>query len=128
MLTGHLPFDGDNTTGIALAHLHDAPEPMDEVAPEAQVDPAVEALVMALLAKDPDDRPTSAASVLRRLDTFIDHQAQKSGGTPSAVVLPAAPRPPRPVDTVVLPARRRFIVLAFSAGTALGFTLAILLR
>jgi serine/threonine protein kinase len=128
MLTGHLPFDGDNTTGIALAHLHDAPEPMDEVAPEAQVDPQIEALVMALLAKDPEDRPTSAASVLRRLDTFIDHQAQKSGGTPSAVVLPAAPRPPRPVDTVVLPARRRFIVLAFSAGTALGFTLAILLR
>lgn len=127
MLTGHLPFDGDNTTGIALAHLHDAPEPMDEVAPEAQVDPEVEALVMRLLAKSPDDRPTSVAAVLQALEPLIARLSQPTGQV-TPLVMPATPRPSKPSVEEVLPRRRGWLVLAFGAGLAVGFGLALVLR
>jgi serine/threonine protein kinase len=54
LLTGVRPHEKDNLTALAIAHVDSQPEP-----PSAHVDdldPALDALVLRCLAKDPDDR------------------------------------------------------------------------
>jgi eukaryotic-like serine/threonine-protein kinase len=58
MLAGRLPFEGESAVSIALKHLSEAPPPLSRFRPE--VHPAVEAVVMAALAKDPAQRWQSA--------------------------------------------------------------------
>lgn len=71
MMTGHPPFLADETPALHLAHLHDdAPEP-GAIAPGIELDPAVEHLLRALLAKKPEHRPRSAASVVRKMDRVL---------------------------------------------------------
>jgi len=126
MLTGYLPFDGDDTTGIALSHLHDVPQSMDEVAPEARIDPGLDALVMQLLAKAPDHRPPNVEAFLAQLDFFINRLATDRA-EPIAVAAP--PRPARPsIEQPVALTRRGPLALAFGAGAALGVGLAFLLH
>lgn len=64
--TGQLPFSGDDPFAIITQHLH-APV----VPPRAKNDAipvSLDALVVRLLSKDPDERPASAALVLEMLD------------------------------------------------------------
>ncbi|HVO22354.1 MAG TPA: sigma 54-interacting transcriptional regulator [Candidatus Margulisiibacteriota bacterium] len=61
MVTGHLPFLGDDAVSVIHQHLHVPP-----VAPAVhnpQISPTLEALILQLLAKAPEDRPQSAAAV-----------------------------------------------------------------
>jgi len=58
MLAGRLPFDGDSAVSIALKHLSEQPVPISQLRPD--VHPALEAVVMAALAKDPARRWQSA--------------------------------------------------------------------
>ena len=66
LLTGRPPFLGDDAVGVISQHLNTAP-----IAPSwhnSAVTPALDALVLRLLAKDPDERPASAAAVLAAID------------------------------------------------------------
>jgi serine/threonine-protein kinase len=65
MLTGSPPFVGELSAVVLHQHINSAPKPPREVAP--QVPPALDALVLAMLAKDPRDRPQTAADVRDRL-------------------------------------------------------------
>src|SRR5688572_763357 len=51
LLTGVRPFEGDNITAIAIAHVEQEPAPPSTHVPE--LDPAIDALVLRCLAKDP---------------------------------------------------------------------------
>ncbi len=51
LLTGGPPFDAENVTAIAIAHVDQAPPPPSTVVPD--IDPHLEALVMRCLEKDP---------------------------------------------------------------------------
>jgi serine/threonine-protein kinase len=66
LLTGAPPFDGRTVVEICGHHLHTKPEP-----PSArlgrQLPPKLEALVLACLAKDPNDRPRDAQELLAKL-------------------------------------------------------------
>ena len=65
MLTGRPPFLGDDALAVIFQHIHTAP-----VAPSwhnPDVPPALEALILGLLAKAPEDRPASAAAVREAL-------------------------------------------------------------
>jgi serine/threonine-protein kinase len=55
LLTGKPPFRG-NKIALLAAHLETAPPPMNEANPDAVVPPAVEAVVMRCLEKDPAKR------------------------------------------------------------------------
>ena len=67
LLTGAPPFEGDNLVEVCAHHLHSVPEaPSKRLG--AAVPPALEALVLACLAKSPDARPASAAELARALD------------------------------------------------------------
>ncbi|MCO6007383.1 serine/threonine protein kinase [Actinoallomurus purpureus] len=57
-LSGHPPFVADTPVALALKHVREEPPPLPTSMP-----PAVRGLVGALLAKHPDDRPSSAQEV-----------------------------------------------------------------
>lgn len=54
-LTGHRPFSGESQIAIALAQVNDPPPPLPEILPKP-----VRALLMSMLAKDPENRPANA--------------------------------------------------------------------
>ncbi|WP_336113306.1 outer membrane protein assembly factor BamB family protein [Streptomyces sp. PTD9-10] len=65
LLTGSTPFQATEPVAMMAAHLNTPPEPPGRARPG--VPAALDDLVMTLLAKDPDDRPASAAEVRDRL-------------------------------------------------------------
>src|SRR5687767_2879581 len=66
MLTGRLPFEGESAVAIALKHLSEFPVPITQLRPD--VHPALEAVVMAALAKDPAHRWQSAEDFVEGLE------------------------------------------------------------
>jgi eukaryotic-like serine/threonine-protein kinase len=79
-LTGRVPFHGDSAVAVALKQVSEAPRRPSAINPE--VPPALDAVVMRALAKDPDARFKDADAFLKALDA-----AEK------------APDTPRPQDT-----------------------------
>src|SRR5262245_31077221 len=63
MLTGQLPFPGTSMVAVLVAVVHEQPRSVQELAPRAP--PELAHLIMRLLAKKPEDRPTKACAVAR---------------------------------------------------------------
>ncbi|MFI6978932.1 serine/threonine-protein kinase, partial [Embleya sp. NPDC050154] len=102
LLTGHTPFQAVGAVAMMAAHVHAAP-----VAPgrtRAGVPAALDDLVLALLAKDPDHRPASAAEVHQRLAELPTGPGMSGAATvlsgagcdagAALVAPPLAPHPP----------------------------------
>lgn len=70
-LVGRPPFSGDQALAVLLKHLQEAPVPPRVAAPEAELPASVEALVLALLAKSPAERPASALELRDRIDRLL---------------------------------------------------------
>ncbi len=66
LLTGRPVFSGDTAMATALAHVKDVPVPPSSRS-EFSITPALDAVVMACLAKEPEDRPASANALATRL-------------------------------------------------------------
>ena len=66
LLSGSPPFGGRPPHEILSAHLTEQPAPLQSRAPD--VPPALAALVMKCLAKNPADRPQTADEIVRALD------------------------------------------------------------
>jgi tetratricopeptide (TPR) repeat protein len=89
MLTGRPPFLGDDAVAVISQHINTPP-----VAPSwhnADVPRALEALVLRLLAKAPEDRPETAAAVRQALAATAEAARSSSGER-------AAPGEPNPLD------------------------------
>ncbi|MES2521572.1 MAG: protein kinase [Gemmatimonadota bacterium] len=65
MLAGTPPFSAVLAHQVLVAHMRDVPQPLRER--RAEVSPALEALVMRCLEKDPTGRPQSADEIVREL-------------------------------------------------------------
>ncbi|MFJ2090245.1 protein kinase [Streptomyces sp. NPDC087901] len=83
LLTGGPPFNGSGTAVLAQ-HLGDLPEPPSARRPDLAGFPGLDALILRLLAKEPDERPKDAAEVAALLRTA-------AGTTGPAVAAPAQP-------------------------------------
>ena len=59
MITGRLPFEGTTVMAILSKHLTESPPPPTARRPELGLPPAIDTLVMAALAKQPEHRPPS---------------------------------------------------------------------
>lgn len=70
MVGGRVPFAGDNPVSIAYKQVHEAPQPLNQLA--SDVPRAFEAIVARLLAKDPDLRYATAEAVRDDLRRFRD--------------------------------------------------------
>ena len=66
VLTGQQVFDGDTTMKVIAKHLQEAPVPPSQRVPNG-VPPGLERVILACLAKKPEDRPRSAAELARLL-------------------------------------------------------------
>ncbi len=71
LLVGRPPFVGDSVASVLSQHVNAAPRPPREV--EADVPEAVEAAVLAALAKEPGERPQSADALRRALSDALAH-------------------------------------------------------
>ena len=70
MLTGRVPFDGDNPVAVAMQHLHTMPIPIQSLAPD--VPPAVVRICMKALEKNPANRYQSARDMAADLRQALD--------------------------------------------------------
>jgi serine/threonine protein kinase len=105
LLAGVPPFVAPTPMGVLAKHLGESPRRLKEH--DVRVSPAMEAIVMQLLAKNPKDRPTGAAEVAPAL-----RSATVAGHFPRGVdkKTPAPPASLTPADDLVdkgLRARRR---------------------
>jgi eukaryotic-like serine/threonine-protein kinase len=102
MLAGHPPFTGDSPLRVLWRHVNEAPTPVAAI--RRAVPSGLGALVGELLAKNPADRPATAAQVRARLS----QSEQWTGTPPRGATLPptaalpvqsagAAARPSEPV-------------------------------
>jgi serine/threonine-protein kinase len=98
MLTGRTPFKAQNLEGYMLQHLTATPDPLDQLRPDLDCEYyGLGALVMKLLSRERDDRPTSVTAFLAALDNV---------GRRPTVVEPPKPVPhPEPVKVDPLPPR-----------------------
>ncbi|MGW2863656.1 serine/threonine-protein kinase [Streptomyces sp. NPDC001205] len=69
LLSGDVPFAGSTALGVLHRHLHEPPVPVRRLRPE--VPEPLEALVLRLLAKDPQDRPSCAQEVYEALAPLL---------------------------------------------------------
>ena len=87
MLTGERPFDTGSVVSTALAHVNNPPPPLPHTVPVGLRD-----VISAAMAKDPADRPASAADMAHALGM------PGAAFAPNAPVIPAltasAPEPP----------------------------------
>jgi len=95
MCTGHAPFRASGTMAVLKRVIEDRPRPVRDLNPD--VPGWLDAIVLKLLAKDPDDRFQTAAEVGQLLEQHLAHLRQ-----PDQVPMPArirspdsAPRRPR---------------------------------
>lgn len=76
MLAGQPPFVGRTPQKLLAAQMTERPEPIGALRPDTP--PLLAQLVMQCLEKEPDDRPQSAADLVRVLETVTS-----GGGTPA---------------------------------------------
>ncbi|QGH68141.1 serine/threonine-protein kinase [Pseudactinotalea sp. HY158] len=69
-LVGRRPFTGKTQVDIAFAHVNEEVPPMPD-----RIDARVRDLIGSMLAKDPEDRPRSAASLARMIEELLPELA-----------------------------------------------------
>ncbi|MET4644329.1 protein kinase [Streptomyces sp. NBC_01724] len=98
LLSGDVPFAGSTALGVLHRHLYEPPLPVRQIRPE--IPEPLEALVLRLLAKDPQHRPASAQEVYEHLTPLLP---SRSTGLPSGPLDPTRPflRPHAPWPDLV---------------------------
>jgi serine/threonine-protein kinase len=71
MIVGRAPFTDDDAVVVMARHIKSTAVPPIEAAPDASIAPALSALVMRALSKDPGDRPQTAQVFLTELDAAL---------------------------------------------------------
>lgn len=84
-LTGQPPFPGTDSLQVMDAHVNDPPPMVSEIIPRSKVPPALDDLMMRLLAKDPAERPADMSVVIREIDHLL-HSPDKLDEPSSGLV------------------------------------------
>ena len=75
MLTGKVPYDGDNPVAVAMQHLHATPIPIQNLAPD--VPPAMVRVCMKAMEKNPAQRYQSARDMAADLRAAIENREER---------------------------------------------------
>ncbi|WP_327710760.1 protein kinase [Streptomyces sp. NBC_00464] len=86
LLSGDVPFVGSTALGVLHRHLYEPPAPVRTIRPD--IPEPLEALVLRLLAKDPQHRPASAQEVYEHLAPLLP---TRNTGHPSGPLDPTRP-------------------------------------
>lgn len=77
MLAGRLPFVGDHIAQVLMHQIYMQPPLLSELRPELSYPPSVYQLIESVLAKKPDERPTSMDATFARIEeTFATLEGQ----------------------------------------------------
>ena len=129
-LTGRVPFEGDSAVAVAMKQVSQPPQRPSSIKPE--VSPALDAVVMRALDKEPGQRFQSADAFIAAIDAALK---DPGGGSTTAAFAPLPPvvaTPEEPVaegTTAEEEARRRrrriwaLIAAAVLIGLLAGFAL-----
>ena len=79
LLTGRAPFEAETPLGVVTAHLTEPAPVAHQLAPEAGVSAAMEAIVARALAKDPADRFESADAMRAALEALLGDARPATG-------------------------------------------------
>ena len=105
MLSGHVPFTGATPVAIAYRHVRENPMPPRQLNPD--VPPALEAVVMKAMAKDPDERYQTAPEFRADLERARLGEPVMAGPLPGAAattqVVPGRQYPAGDQGTMALP-------------------------
>ena len=110
LLTGESPFTGPSPQATMAAQLTRIPEPLYQCCPD--VPPALSAIIMQCLAKEPEKRPPTAEALMSALDSITTSSGDIK--TPVTPTLPA-----------VAQRKRRLTIAAALATVVLGSTVAL---
>jgi serine/threonine-protein kinase len=78
LLTGHAPFERETAMATIIAHLDEEPAPPSSLT-EIDIPVDLETAILDCLAKEPGDRPASAADLARRLDAAVPGERWDQG-------------------------------------------------
>ena len=99
MLVGDVPFNAASAPAILVMHLNDAPEPPSRRRPDLAIPPALEAIALRCLEKDPAQRFQTAEEFSEALERAVPAGAPVAlGPAPDAATALALP-PPLPENT-----------------------------
>ncbi|HEU4697623.1 MAG TPA: serine/threonine-protein kinase [Gemmatimonadales bacterium] len=132
LLSGESPFTGKSPAATMAAQLTRDPEPIQAL--RGDVPPALSALIMRCLAKDPAGRPPTAAAMLETLEAIPlpsgpttptravpGRRAQAAAATTVATPQPAGPaRPARPARRAVTLAAGGLLLAGAAAAAAVA--------
>lgn len=104
LLSGNVPFAGSTALGVLHRHLYEPPLPVRQLRPE--VPPELEAVLLHLLAKDPQDRPASAQEVYEALVPLLPARGSAAPAGPLDPTRPfLRPHAPWPDRATMIPPR-----------------------
>ena len=118
-LTGQVPFEGESAVAVAMKQVSQAPQPPSALHPT--ISPALDAVVMRALEKDPGQRFRSAEAFIAALD-----QAMRQPAVGQGTQVFAAP-PPAPAEEEPPASRRTWWIVAALVAIVLGALIGLLL-
>lgn len=124
-LTGRVPFEADSAIAIAMKQVSQAPQRPSSIEP--RVSPALDAVVMRALEKEPGRRFQSAEAFIAALDAALKNPGAEGEGTAAFAPLPASVATVEGADEENEKKRRRrrwlLVGAAVLIGILVGFTL-----
>jgi beta-lactam-binding protein with PASTA domain/predicted Ser/Thr protein kinase len=126
-LAGRVPFEADSAIAIAMKQVSHTPQRPSSINPA--ISPALDAVVMRALEKDPGQRFQSADAFIAALDSALRNPGAEGGGTaafaplPPPVVSPGETPPETEDEEGGLRKWVWFAVAAVLVGALLGFAL-----
>ncbi len=121
MLANRLPFETSDPMRFLVLHIVEAPPDLATIAPKTP--PAMSALVMSLLSKDPKDRPVDAHHLVRKLGEIaraMNTRATNLRVDMSPSQAPPSMRLPAPNATIMARWTRRTTLLEDMLARAFG--------
>lgn len=122
-LTGRVPFEGESAVAVAMKQVSQAPQRPSSINPG--ITPALDAVVMRALEKEPGQRFQSADAFIAALDAALRDSGGGAGGTAAFAPLPPVVATPEDAaaedpDSEEERARRRLIWLLVAAAVLIG--------
>jgi beta-lactam-binding protein with PASTA domain/predicted Ser/Thr protein kinase len=127
-LTGRVPFEADSAVAVAMKQVSQTPQRPSSI--NHRVSPALDAVVMRALEKDPGQRFQSADAFIAALDAALKQPAGEGtadfAALPPVVAVPVEPAEEPDQEAEALARRRRWIAAAAAAvliGLLVGLAL-----
>jgi eukaryotic-like serine/threonine-protein kinase len=126
-LTGRVPFEGESAVAVAMKQVSQMPQRPSSIQP--RVSPALDAVVMRALEKDPGQRFQSADAFIAALDQAMREPGGAGRGTQSFAALPpvVAPEGEEEDPAAARKRRRNWWIIGALVAILIGAVLGILL-